>query len=310
MGYLLWLQSIRSDTLNVILMGVTDFITSPVMYLGLAILYWCYSKKAAYYIAMNLSVGSMVNQALKNTFCVYRPWIRNPKIKPYPKAIESATGYSFPSGHTQVGASEFLSIAVLQKKRRWLVVLCVTMTLLVMFTRNYLGVHTPEDVIVSLAVSMCVIFISGRLLNWVDGARGRDLAVFAVGMLLCAAFLAYITLKSYPIDYNADGAVLVPSSEMITDCYAAAGCVIGFLCGWICERRFVDFSTDVSGKIKAYRAIPCSLGLLVIALFARDPMQSVHMYWGELAFFAVTFFYILYICPMIFTKIERARKNA
>lgn len=117
MGYLLWLQSIRCDTLNVILMGITDFITSPVMYLGLAILYWCYSKKAAYYIAMNLSVGSMVNQTLKNTFCIYRPWIRNSKIKPYPKAIESATGYSFPSGHTQIGASEFLSIAVLQKKR-------------------------------------------------------------------------------------------------------------------------------------------------------------------------------------------------
>lgn len=179
-----------------------------------------------------------------------------------------------------------------------------------MFTRNYLGVHTPEDVIVSMLVSMCVIFISGKLLSWADGAKGRDLTVFAVGMLLCAVFLAYVTLKPYPIDYNADGVVLVPPSEMITDCYAAAGCVIGFLCGWICERRFIDFSTDVPGKIKVCRAIPCSLGLLVIALFARVPMQSVHMYWGELAFFAVTFFYILYICPMIFTKIERVGKIA
>ena len=56
MEYLMWLQGLRNDTLNIILMAVTDFITSPVVYVGLALLYWCFNKRAAYYICMNISM--------------------------------------------------------------------------------------------------------------------------------------------------------------------------------------------------------------------------------------------------------------
>lgn len=305
MEYLLWLQNFRCDILNVILMAVTDFITSPVMYLGLAILYWCFNKKVAYYIAMNLSFGSMVNQFLKNTFCIYRPWIRNSKIKPYPKAIESATGYSFPSGHTQVAASEFLGLAMWQKKRKGIVLLCVFMTLLVMFTRNYLGVHTLEDVLVSLAVSVAVIFITDKLMRWVDNGDRRDIAVLCTGLVVSAIFLVYVSVKPYPVDYDAMGNILVPPDEMITDCYAATGCVVGFLTGWVAERRIIGFKTDVSGKTKALRGIFGSAGLLVIALFGREPMQSLHIFWGEFAFFSISFFYILFIVPFVFTRAEK-----
>ena len=304
MDYLLWLQGIRSDILNTVLMTVTEFITSPVMYLAMAILYWCFNKKAAYYIAMNISFGSMVNQALKNTFCVYRPWIKNTDIKPVPEAFESATGYSFPSGHTQIASSEFLSVAVWQKKRKWLVGVCIFITLLVMFTRNYLGVHTLQDVLASLAVSVVVLFVTKKILEWTDGKKNRDLIVFGVGMTVCTAFLIFTTLKSYPTDFTPDGTLLVNPSEMITDCYAAAGCVYGFLIGWICERRFVNFSTDVSAKSKIIRAVVGSVILLIIATVVKDALEGLHMWWGELAFFVIAFVYILYLFPAVFNKIE------
>lgn len=307
MEYLLWLQNIRNDMLNTVLMAVTDFITSPVMYLAMAILYWCFNKKVAYYIAMNISVGSMVNQALKNTFCVYRPWIKNPDIKPVPEALESATGYSFPSGHTQIASSEFLSVAVWQRKRKWIVGVCVFITLLVMFTRNYLGVHTLQDVLASLAVSVIVLFITKKILEWTEGGKNRDLIVFGIGMAVCTAFLAYTTLKPYPKTYIPNGSLLVDPKEMITDCYAAAGCVYGFLIGWICERRFVDFKTDVSSKTKLVRAIVGSVILLIIATVVRDALTSVHMWWGELAFFVIAFVYILYLFPALFSWVERKK---
>lgn len=305
MDYLLWLQSIRSDVLNDVLMTVTDFITSPVMYLAMAILYWCFNKKAAYYIAMNISFGSMVNQALKNTFCVYRPWIKNPDIKPVPKAFETATGYSFPSGHTQIASSEFLSVAVWQKNRKWLVGVCIAITLLVMFTRNYLGVHTLQDVLASLAVSVVVLFVTKKILDWADGKKSRDLAVFFTGMAVCSAFLIFTTVKPYPTDFTPDGKLLVDPKEMITDCYAAAGCVYGFLIGWICERRFVNFKTDVSKKAKVIRAIVGSIILLIIATVVKDALEGLHMWWGELAFFAVAFIYILFLFPLLFNKLEK-----
>ena len=302
MEYLLWLQDIRSDALNTVLMTVTDFITSPVMYLAMAILYWCFNKKAAYYIAMNISFGSMVNQALKNTFCVYRPWIKNPDIKPVPEAFETATGYSFPSGHTQIASSEFLSVAVWQKNRKWLVAVCVFITLLVMFTRNYLGVHTLQDVCASLTVSVVVLFLTKTLLEWVEGKKNRDLIVFFVGMAVCTAFLVYTTLKPYPTDFAPDGTLLVDPKEMITDCYAAAGCVYGFLIGWILERRFVKFTTEVSAKTKVLRAIVGSVILLIIATVVKDALESIHMWWGELAALALAFVFILYLFPAMFSK--------
>lgn len=305
MEYLLWLQNIRSDVLNTVLMTVTDFITSPVMYLAMAILYWCFNKRAAYYIAMNISFGSMVNQLLKNTFCVYRPWIKNPDIKPVPEAFESATGYSFPSGHTQIASSEFLSVAVWQKNRKWLVGVCVFMTLLVMFTRNYLGVHTLQDVFASLSVSVVVLFVTKKILDWADGKKNRDLAVFFTGMAVCSAFLIFTTVKPYPKDFTPDGKLLVDPKEMITDCYAAAGCVYGFLIGWICERRFVNFRTDVSKKSKIIRSVVGSVILLIIATVVKDALEGLHMWWGELAFFAVAFIYILFLFPLIFNRLEK-----
>ena len=307
MEYLMWLQGLRNDTLNIILMAVTDFITSPVVYVGLALLYWCFNKRAAYYICMNISMGSMVNQALKNTFCIYRPWIRNPSIKPVRGAIDSATGYSFPSGHTQIASTEFLSIAVWQRKRKWLVGVCVFITLLVMFTRNYLGVHTPADVLASLLVSLVVIFADGVILRWVDSKDSRDWIVFGVGMVVCTAFLIYTTVNPYPIDYTSSHEILVNPEEMITDCYGAAGSVYGFLIGWICERKLLNFSTDVSKSTKIKRGVVGSVLLLIYALFAQKPLEAWHIYWGELVFLGFAFVFIIFIYPAMFLACEKRK---
>ncbi len=305
--YLLWLQELRGGVIDSFLLTVTDFIASPVMYIYIAVIYWCLNKKAATFLAMNISFGSMINQTLKNTFCVYRPWVKDIRVTPLDAAKESATGYSFPSGHTQIAASEFLSIAVWQKKRKWVIVLCVFMTFLIMFTRNYLGVHTPQDVIVSLVVASIVIFLNNKLLKWIDGRKDRDILVFIIGIFVTTIALIYTTLKPYPVDYDVNGILLVDPMEMITDCYIAAGCVYGFLVGWILERRFVDFKTSASKKILIIRGIIGSLILLIYALFAREPLAQIHQYWGEMLFISIAFIYILFIYPLMFTKWEKRR---
>ncbi len=308
---LLRLQELRGSFLDSVLLEVTDFVVSPVMYIFVAVLYWCFSKGTATYIAMNLSSGMLINQLLKNIFCIYRPWIRNPKVVPLEAAKEGATGYSFPSGHTQIAASEFLSIARWQKKRIWLVGICIFMTLLVMFTRMYLGVHTLQDVLASLLVSIVIIFANAKLLSWVDGGEKRDLIVLVIGLVLAAAMLIFTALKPYPTDYTAEGNLLVDPAYMITDCYAAAGCVSGFLIGWFLERRFIRFKTEVSGKVRFGRAIFGSVVLYVCAAFARGAMTNIHMNWGEFIFFFFAFVYILFIYPGIFTVVEKyvAKKN-
>lgn len=44
---------------------------------------------------------------LKVTVCAYRPWVRDARIVPHGNSIITATGYSFPSGHTMNAATVF-----------------------------------------------------------------------------------------------------------------------------------------------------------------------------------------------------------
>ena len=66
----------------------------------MAIIYWCVSKDFGVYFLMGWSGNRLVNGVLKVTVCAYRPWIRDARIVPYGDSITTATGYSFPSGHT------------------------------------------------------------------------------------------------------------------------------------------------------------------------------------------------------------------
>lgn len=305
--FLLWLQNLRTPFWDTLLEAVTDTVTSTAMYAVIAVIYWCVNKRAATYVALNIATGSMVNQALKNTFCVYRPWIRDPRVIPAGEAIHNATGYSFPSGHTQVASCEFLSVAVWQRKRKWVVAICSFLTLLVMFTRVYLGVHTPQDVLVSLAVSLAVIFVNAKVLGWVDDGKNRDVWFTAVGVALGVAFLCYGVFKQYPVDYDATGNLLVDPAEMIEDCYKAAGCVFGFFIGWLLERRFVSF--DVVGRptVRVIRGAVGAVLLALIALLGRKGLVVVlGDCWGELIFFTVAFVFILFVYPYAFTRIEKS----
>ena len=73
----------------------------------MAIIYWCVSKDYGRYFLMGWNGNRIVNGLLKVTACAYRPWIRDARIIPDSEAIVTATGYSFPSGHTMNAASLF-----------------------------------------------------------------------------------------------------------------------------------------------------------------------------------------------------------
>lgn len=60
-------------------------------------------------------------------------------------ARADATGYSFPSGHTQNIVGTTASIFA-SRKETWVRIVCIVLMVLVPFSRMYLGVHTPLDV--------------------------------------------------------------------------------------------------------------------------------------------------------------------
>ncbi|MFR6582359.1 MAG: phosphatase PAP2 family protein [Ruminococcus sp.] len=64
---------------------------------------------------------------------------------PYGDSKTAATGYSFPSGHTTRATAMFggSGLWFMEKKHSVVAGLLFVLVFLTMFSRNYLGVHTP-----------------------------------------------------------------------------------------------------------------------------------------------------------------------
>ena len=282
MEYLLELQGLRDaapDALNYLLLGISEFITVGGILIA-AYIYWCLSKRAGAYILACFSGGYMLNQIVKNTACIYRPWVQDPRIHLADAASGSATGYSFPSGHTLSATTVYGGTGIYKHENKLFVAFMSLMIILTAFARNWLGAHTLLDVAVGLLEGVAVLIINSLIINWLikkdESYAGtpdqekrsfnnrRTLAV--LGLLFIVASMIYIELKPYPIDYDASGNILVEPYDMITDCYTGAGMFSGFLIGWIIEKKFINYHLPQEKSQRGYRFVFGALGLIIIYL--------------------------------------------
>ncbi len=306
--YLLLLQKFRQATggaLNDFFLQISDLSYGIFIWTLACVLFWAADKKTGAFLFLNMAVSRFLMQLLKLTFCVYRPWIRSSEIVP----VETASGYSFPSGHSVTGASNYGTLmARYGRRHKPFGAFMAVMLLLTMFSRNYIGVHTPQDVAVGAALGLAVVFGGDRVWEWIDKKPGRDRIIPCAGAALTALFLLYICLKSYPMDYDADGKLLVEPAKMMKDGYKDAGRFLGVCLGWYLERRYVRFSTDVPALTKAAR---CGVGVLVILVYELAFMPAVTgavqggwigflLTFGELMLLTVVY-------PLCFSRLEGRR---
>ena len=152
MELLYWFQTVRHPVLDVIMSLVTRLGEETVFMIIAMFVFWCIDKRRGYYLLTVGFVGTLINQWLKIVCRVPRPWVQDPNFSIVESAREAATGYSFPSGHTQSAVGTLGGVARFTT-RNWLRVVCIVLALLTAVSRMYLGVHTPADVGVSLVVA-------------------------------------------------------------------------------------------------------------------------------------------------------------
>ena len=266
---LLALQQFREGAgafLTEFLRKMTFFGEMNVVLLIVGVIYWCVSKEFGNYFLMGWSGNRIVNGLLKVTFCAYRPWIRDTRIFPHDEAKLTATGYSFPSGHSMNGASLFGGGAIRKDLPRAVRIAFGLITVLIAFSRIFLGVHTPQDILVGLAAGVLVMWLTGRLMKWIEAHPGKDILVMCLGIAIAAAVAVFAAVKSYPEDRDAAGKLLVDGAKMANDTFKAVGWAIGYLAGWVLERRFIGFSTDVPMKTRATRFVTGLLGFYAVSL--------------------------------------------
>ena len=310
--YLLLLQQFRESTgelMTSFMMLITNFamIGSAVL---CVIVFWTVDKVLGYWLISNTVSGLFINNVIKLTACVYRPWIRWPQLDPPERAIESATGYSFPSGHTQVASSFFGTCSLsMWKKNNAVSALCAAVILLTAFSRNFLGVHTLTDVLTSILISVVLIAVSARLFEKVQKDRSLLYKLIAAGCVAAVLAIIYFTFKTYPMDYI-DGDLIVDPVEMKNDGYAAAGAFLGVLAGAYIEIRYVRFTTDGTLPTKILRVL-CGLPfILILMLVLKKPVYSlIGTAAGHFTIYTVAALYLVAGYPAVFTAVRRYRNS-
>ncbi len=266
-SYLLLLQNLREHTESFLAPVMDWFTKMSISFWPLAVMlmiYWAFDRKAGRRMFAGMSLAYFMNGFLKLTCCVYRPWIRDARIMPYGDSKVAATGYSFPSGHSTAATARYGSIGMWFRKRSKLIAAIMFVTIAItMFSRNYLGVHTPQDVLVGFAATVVMLILGNVIENWSDkDAKKRDIIILVAGLALTVAAILYYEFKPYPLDYLSDGKLLVDPKKMIPDSFEGLGFVSAYVVCRIFERKGFNFDEVMDWKERFFIGVLALIPLM------------------------------------------------
>ncbi|WP_310602504.1 phosphatase PAP2 family protein [Anaerosporobacter sp.] len=254
MEFLKLLESIRTPLLDRLSILLTFFGEEVIVLAIICFLYWCYNKRLAYGICFSFFASGLLVQTLKITFRIPRPWVRDSSFIAVKKAVTTATGYSFPSGHTQCATALYSTLAWNTKRTRNRV-LCFLIIFCVMFSRMYLGVHTPLDVLVSFSLTLILSLVTNYLVahfELLDKNYKRTAIVLSVISIAIAAY-SLILLQHSVID-----------AKYAADCCKAAASGIGFSIGWYIESCYIRFSEQTTYPSRQVIKFLIGIGITVL----------------------------------------------
>lgn len=282
MDFLYFLEGLRTPWLDSIVGALTHLGGELVFLVAALIVFWCVDKRQGYYLLSVGFLGTLVNQFLKITCRIPRPWVRDPNFTIVESARAEATGYSFPSGHSTSSVGTFGVIAT-DARNLWVRIGALALCLLIPLTRLYLGVHTPADVLVGSAISLFFIIV---LRPVIYGGEGRHLPkLLAVMLALAAAFVAYMEFFPFPADVDAENL-----HSALENSYTLLGALLGMILVWYADRK-LNFSTDGIWYAQVLKTV---LGL-AIALAVKEGLKMPlnALFGGHMAARAMRYFLLV-----------------
>lgn len=221
LSILQFFQSIRNPMLNLIFICLTMTAEVPLIVIFTAAMYWCINKKYGQKLLFTIVGNITLNTCIKEFVKAPRP-IGTDGLKSM--RVETATGYSFPSGHTQTSTAFWVGLMTIFKKN-WLYILGTIMFIGIGMSRLYLGVHWPIDVICGWIFGITFTLILGKIFDIVD----ENKKYYILYLLLIPLGIIAFLLNS--VDYV----------KML-------GLFTGFILGYTFEDKFIQFKTGNNSK--------------------------------------------------------------
>lgn len=295
MTFLWLLEGIRNPFLDKLMQFITYFGQELVIIAVICTLYWCVDKRFAYFLGFSYFTAGLAVQTLKITFRIPRPWILDPDFHAVKSAVSGATGYSFPSGHTQGATCLFFPLA-LKAKRKGVKLLCVFAFLIIGFSRMYLGCHTPKDVLVSMGLSLTITFLLWKYQSHLlDQTKYlKPVTILLVLSALLTALYAYILYSNDTI-----------SAKYAADCLKASGAGLGFAVGFYIERTRLHFDLHKEQRL-FHKILKVVFGLLIAFLIKEClPLLIGTSILAKSLKYFILVMWVLVIYPCIFNNVIR-----
>ncbi len=287
MDFLRLLEGIRTPVLDTFFSLVTMLGEETLFIVIGLVFFWCISKKQGYYILSVGFLGTVLNQFLKLLFRVPRPWVKDPEFTIVESAREEATGYSFPSGHTQISVGTFGAIARWNNKK-WIRILCIALCVLVPLSRMYLGVHTPQDVLVSVALGLVLVFGFYPIFKKASEKPKYMRILFLSMLVICLLYVGFVSLYQFPADIDTQNL-----SSGVSNGYKMLGCVIGLLISFEIDTRHTKFETKVVFWAQILKLVLGLIPILIIKSLLKEPLLALfngHDIANLIRYFFITIF--------------------
>lgn len=244
-------QSISNPALDVVFGAITMLGAEGFFILIVAVLFWTVSKRLAIRVGILAILSSFINSGLKDLFRLPRPSPDEVRVI----LPETGGGYGFPSGHAQE-ATVFWGYLARTVRARQFTVAAIVLVFLIGFSRIYLGLHFPGDVIGG--------FLAGGIIlaayMWITGRLELLGSSLTRGWLLLLAAVAPFALLAF---YRS------------ADAFKMVGFLVGLGVGCVLEDQYVRMDERAPLSLQVLKAI---IGLVVVfglraglkALFAPE----------------------------------------
>ena len=302
MQVLYFLEDIRIPVVDQFMLLVTQLGEVTAFLVTALILFWCVEKRHGYYLLAVGFLGTLANQFMKLVFRVPRPWVLDESFTILEQAREAASGYSFPSGHAQSAVGTFGLLAYTVKKR-WIRILALVIAVLVPFSRMYIGVHTPADVLVSAVLAIILILVLKPVVLDYDGKY--------IPVLLClmtaaaAGFMSYVYLYQFPEDIDPHNL-----ASGIKNAHTLLGALLGFLIVYFVDAKWLHFSTSA---VWWAQVLIIAGGLALVLLVKSGLKVPLNLLFGESIGRTARYFLIVIVAgivwPLTFPFFQRFSKK-